>query len=68
MQEADDVIDAEDDDDDDLPDDTIQIGDGVVSISSLAKQPWLDGWVTARSLAVKYLKVTTHYFIFSVNV
>jgi hypothetical protein len=41
-------------------------GDDVVSISSLAKQPWLDGWVTARSLAVRYLKVpTTHFLSFS---
>lgn len=35
----------------------IMVGDSVVSISCLAKQPWLDGWVTARALAVRYLQV-----------
>lgn len=38
----------------------IKIGNQIVSISTLAKQPWLDGWATARSLALKYLKVYFH--------
>jgi len=31
-------------------------GDGFVSLSSLAKQPWIDGWATARAMAVRYLQ------------
>eukprot|EP00026_Physarum_polycephalum_P003312 Phypoly_transcript_03322.p1 GENE.Phypoly_transcript_03322~~Phypoly_transcript_03322.p1 ORF type:complete len:817 (+),score=245.91 Phypoly_transcript_03322:305-2452(+) len=40
----------------DSAEDSVQVGGDVVSLSSLAKQPWLDGWVTARNLAVKYLQ------------
>jgi DNA-binding transcriptional regulator YhcF (GntR family) len=29
---------------------------GLVSLSSLARKPWLDGWVTARAFALRYLQ------------
>eukprot|EP00026_Physarum_polycephalum_P010980 Phypoly_transcript_11169.p1 GENE.Phypoly_transcript_11169~~Phypoly_transcript_11169.p1 ORF type:complete len:296 (+),score=29.65 Phypoly_transcript_11169:90-890(+) len=34
----------------------IRVGNEVVSLSTLAKQPWIDGWATARVLAVQYLQ------------